>query len=134
VYTVKPGFVMFRDDVKCILLFLEHLNIMLFLLSYKATIMHFLVSQKALFITLPTSGLLAFLRCDMVPSLAMSNWFLMMPSITTKFQYVNSPFFIFPSCSLHVSAPMDHPQVRYTIRCFQGLFFLQRIHWRNFIL
>jgi hypothetical protein len=23
------------------------------------------------------------------------NWFLMMPSIATKFQYVNSPFFIF---------------------------------------
>jgi hypothetical protein len=29
----------------------------------------------------------------------------MMPSIATKFQYVNSPFFIFPSYSLHVSAP-----------------------------
>jgi hypothetical protein len=34
---------------------------------------------------------------------------------------------------------MGHPQVRYTIRCFQGLFFLQRIHctyttWRMPIL
>jgi hypothetical protein len=55
------------------------------------------------------------------------NWFLMMPSIATKFQYVNSPFFIFPSHSLHVLAPTGHPQVRYTIRCFQGLFLLQRI-------
>jgi hypothetical protein len=26
-----------------------------------------------------------------------SNWFLMTPSIATKFQYVNSPFFYFPS-------------------------------------
>jgi hypothetical protein len=33
-------------------------------------------------------------------------------------------FFIFPSYSLHVSAPTGHPQVRYTIRCFQGLFLL----------
>jgi hypothetical protein len=40
----------------------------------------------------------------------------MMPSTATKFQYVNSPFFIFPSYSLHVSAPMGHPQVRYTMR------------------
>jgi hypothetical protein len=53
--------------------------------------------------------------------------FLMMPSIATKFQYVSSPFFIFPSYSLHVSAPMGHPQVRYTIRCFRGLFLIQRI-------
>jgi hypothetical protein len=37
------------------------------------------------------------------------------------------PFFIFFSYSLHVSAPTGHPQVRYTIRCFQGLFLLQRI-------
>jgi hypothetical protein len=29
--------------------------------------------------------------------LFLPNWFLMMPSIATKFQYVNSPFFIFPS-------------------------------------
>jgi hypothetical protein len=56
------------------------------------------------------------------------NWLLMMPSIATKFQYVNSPFFIFSCRSLHVSAPTGHPQVRYTIRCFQGLFLLQRIH------
>jgi hypothetical protein len=39
----------------------------------------------------------------------------MMPSIATKFQYVNSPFFIFSFFSLHVSAPTGHPQVRYTI-------------------
>jgi hypothetical protein len=39
----------------------------------------------------------------------------MMLSIATKFQYVNSPFFIFPSYSLHVSAPTGHPQVGYTI-------------------
>jgi hypothetical protein len=36
------------------------------------------------------------------------------------------PLFIF-SHSLHVSAPTGHLQVRYTIRCFQGLFLLQRI-------
>jgi hypothetical protein len=35
--------------------------------------------------------------------------------------------FIFSSHSLHVSAPTGHPQERYTIRCFQGLFLLQRI-------
>jgi hypothetical protein len=29
------------------------------------------------------------------PVAHLSNWFLMMPSIATKFQYVNSPFFIF---------------------------------------
>jgi hypothetical protein len=67
------------------------------------------------------------------------NWFFMMPSITTKFQYVNSPLFIFPSYSLHVSAPTGHPQVRFTIRCFQWLFLLQRIRctyttWRMPIL
>jgi hypothetical protein len=28
------------------------------------------------------------------------------------------PPFYFPSHSLHVSAPMGHLQVRYTIRCF----------------
>jgi hypothetical protein len=61
------------------------------------------------------------------PVAHLSNWFLMMPSIGTKFQYVNCPFFIFPSYLLHVSAPTGHPQARYTIRCFQGLFFLQRI-------
>jgi hypothetical protein len=60
------------------------------------------------------------------PVAHLSNWFLMIPSIATKFQYVNSPFFIFLH-SLHVSAPTGHPQVRYTIRCFQGLFLLQRI-------
>jgi hypothetical protein len=54
-------------------------------------------------------------------------WFPMTPSIATKFQYVNSPFLLFPSHSLHVSAPTGHPQVRYTIRCLQGLFLLQRI-------
>jgi hypothetical protein len=37
------------------------------------------------------------------------------------------PLFYFPSHSLHVSAPTGHPQVRYTIRCLQGLFLLQRI-------
>jgi hypothetical protein len=36
------------------------------------------------------------------------------------------PLFIFLH-SLHVSAPTGHLQVRYTIRCFQGLFLLQRI-------
>jgi hypothetical protein len=55
-----------------------------------------------------------------------STWFLMTPSITTKFQYANSPFLFF-SHSLHVSALTGHPQVRYTVRCFQGLFLLQRI-------
>jgi hypothetical protein len=50
------------------------------------------------------------------PVAHLSNWFLMMPSIATKFQYVNSPFFIiFSFYSLHVSAPTGHPQVRYTI-------------------
>jgi hypothetical protein len=39
----------------------------------------------------------------------------MMPSIATKFQYVNSPFFIFYFYSLHVSTPTGHPRVRYTI-------------------
>jgi hypothetical protein len=39
----------------------------------------------------------------------------MMPSIATKFQYLNSLFFIFPSYSLYVSAPTGHLQVRYTI-------------------
>jgi hypothetical protein len=29
--------------------------------------------------------------------------------------------FYFSSLSLHVSAPMGHPQVRYTIGCFNGL-------------
>jgi hypothetical protein len=63
----------------------------------------------------------------------------MTPSIATKFQYVNSPLFIFPSYSLHVSAPTSHLQVRYTIRCFQGLFLLQRIRctyttWRIHVI
>jgi hypothetical protein len=35
--------------------------------------------------------------------------------------------FYFSSLSLHVSAPTDHPQVRYTIRCFNGLFLIQQI-------
>jgi hypothetical protein len=37
------------------------------------------------------------------------------------------PLFIFSSHSLHVSAPTGHPQVRHTIRCFQGPFLPQRI-------
>jgi hypothetical protein len=45
------------------------------------------------------------------------NWFFMKPSIATKFQYVYSLFFIFPSYPLHVSAPTGHPQLSYTIRC-----------------
>jgi hypothetical protein len=48
------------------------------------------------------------------PVAHLSNWFLVMPSIATKFQYVNSPFFIFYFYSLHVSAPTGHPQVRYS--------------------
>jgi hypothetical protein len=44
-----------------------------------------------------------------------------------SFNTSTPPFFIFPSHSLYVSAPTGHPQVRYTIRCFQGLFLLQRI-------
>jgi hypothetical protein len=56
-----------------------------------------------------------------------------------SFNTSTPPFFIFPSYSLHVSAPTGHPQVRYTIRCFQGLFLLQRIRcmyttWRMPIL
>jgi hypothetical protein len=35
--------------------------------------------------------------------------------------------FYFPSFSLHVSAPTGHPQVRYTIGYFNGLFLIQRI-------
>jgi hypothetical protein len=77
--------------------------------------------------------------CSHSCKLSLYNWFLMVPSIATKFQYVNSPFFIFPSYSLHVSAPTGHPQVRYTISFFQGLFLLQRIRctyttWRMPIL
>jgi hypothetical protein len=64
--------------------------------------------------------------CHLLISSVFSNWLLMTPSIATKFQYVNSPFY-FSSHSLHISAPTGHPQVRYTIRCFQGLFLLQRI-------
>jgi hypothetical protein len=44
-----------------------------------------------------------------------------------SFNTSTPPFFIFPSYSLHVSAPTGHSQVRYTIRCFQGLFLLQHI-------
>jgi hypothetical protein len=51
-----------------------------------------------------------------------SNWFLMMPSIATKFRYVNSPFFSFLH-TLHVSAPTGHLHVRYTIRYFKGYFY-----------
>jgi hypothetical protein len=39
----------------------------------------------------------------------------------------STPPFVYFSFLLHVSAPMGHPQVRYTIRCYQGLFLLQRI-------
>jgi hypothetical protein len=59
------------------------------------------------------------------PVAHLSNSFLMMPSIATKFQYVNS--FLFSSFSLHVSAPTGHLQVRYTIGYFNGLFLIQRI-------
>jgi hypothetical protein len=51
------------------------------------------------------------------PVAYLSNWFFMTPSIATKFQYINSPFFILLH-SLYVSAPTGHLQVRYTIRCF----------------
>jgi hypothetical protein len=47
------------------------------------------------------------------PVVHLYNWFPMMPSITTKFQYVNSLLFSF---SLDVLAPTGHLQVRYTIR------------------
>jgi hypothetical protein len=47
------------------------------------------------------------------PVAHLSNWFFMMPSIATKFQYVNPPFYFH---SLHVSTPTGHLQVRYTIR------------------
>jgi hypothetical protein len=46
-----------------------------------------------------------------------------MPSIATKFQYVNSLFFIFSSHSLLVSAPTGHPQVRYTIYVSKDYFY-----------
>jgi hypothetical protein len=39
----------------------------------------------------------------------------------------STPPFYFSSHSLHVSATTGHLQVRNTIRCFQGLFLLQRI-------
>jgi hypothetical protein len=58
------------------------------------------------------------------PVAHLSNWFFMTPSIATKFQYVNSPFYF---NSLHVSATTGHLQVRYTIRYFNRLFLTQRI-------
>jgi hypothetical protein len=66
------------------------------------------------------------LQAAVCESVYNDNWFLMTPSIATKFQYVNS--FLFSSFSLHVSAPMGHLQVRYTIGYFNGLFLIQRIH------
>jgi hypothetical protein len=45
-----------------------------------------------------------------------TTWFFMMPSIATKFQYLNSLLFL--SHSLHVSAPTGHLQVGYTSRYF----------------
>jgi hypothetical protein len=66
-----------------------------------------------------------YMYCSL--DLASSNWFFMTPSIATKFQHVNSFYFL--SCSLHVSAPTFHPHVRYTriISYFNELFLIQRI-------
>jgi hypothetical protein len=64
---------------------------------------------------------LGFYLWVLYPLAHLSNWFFMMPSIATKFQYVNSLFY-FLSHSLHVSAPTDHLQARYTIRYFKDYF------------
>jgi hypothetical protein len=64
------------------------------------------------------------------PVAHLSNWFLMTPSIATEIQYVNSPFFTFLLTHYMFRPPRDHPQLRYTIRCFKcflGLFLIQRI-------
>jgi hypothetical protein len=62
------------------------------------------------------------------PVAHLSNWFTCDSVNRNKVSIRHSPFFIFLH-SLHVSAPMGHLQVRYTIRCFYGLFLLQRIRW-----
>jgi hypothetical protein len=51
----------------------------------------------------------------------------MMPSIATKFQYVNSPFLFFFSLTTCFGPYGPSSGEMYTIRCFQALFLLQRI-------
>jgi hypothetical protein len=71
-----------------------------------------------------TKFLSLFLLTDCVSTF---NWFLYDAVNPNKASIRQLPLFIFYSHSLHVSAPTGHPQVRYTIRCLQGLFLLQWI-------
>jgi hypothetical protein len=66
----------------------------------------------------------------LVPPMDISYYFSITGSLwrrRSQQSFNTSTHFYFPSLSLHVSTPTGHPQVRYTIGCFNGLFLIQRI-------